>query len=50
MSILAKFKRKKPIADVQQANAILYPDKILIETTDRVKEGFGISSAKSHVW
>src|SRR5690606_15689599 len=29
---------------VLQACATLYPDKILIETIDRVKEGFGISS------
>ncbi len=28
------------------AGATLYPDKILIETVDRVKEGFGISSTK----
>jgi len=29
-----------------QANATSYPDKILIETTDRVRDGFGISSVK----
>ncbi|HKB43526.1 MAG TPA: hypothetical protein VKC90_04025 [Chitinophagaceae bacterium] len=30
---------------ILQASATLYPDKILIETIDRVKDGFGISSA-----
>ena len=47
MSILNFFNRKKDITKkdlVLQANATLYPDKIIIETVDRVKEGFGISS------
>jgi CDI immunity protein len=47
MSIFDILKRNKPVADIQQANAILYPDKILIYTTDRVKEGFGIDSTKN---
>ena len=47
MSIFNIFKRQKntqEIDTVLQASATLYPDKILIETIDRVKEGFGISS------
>lgn len=47
MSIFNIFKRKKntqQVDTVLQASATLYPDKILIETVDRVKEGFGISS------
>ena len=47
MSIFNIFKREKntqQIDAVLQASATLYPDKILIETVDRVKEGFGISS------
>ena len=47
MSILNIFKRQKDTEQeeiVLQASATLYPDKILIETIDRVKEGFGISS------
>src|SRR4051812_14679807 len=49
MSILNIFKRH---ADTQgregilQASATLYPDKILIGTIDRIKEGFGISSTE----
>ncbi|RZK34284.1 MAG: hypothetical protein EOO61_13860 [Hymenobacter sp.] len=31
---------------ILQAGATLYPDKIIIETLDRVMEGFAISSAK----
>jgi hypothetical protein len=47
MSIFNLFKRQKetPANSILQANTTLYPDKILIETTDRVKEGFGISSS-----
>lgn len=48
MSILNIFKRKKEAQAkdiILQANAILYPNKILIATLDRAKEGFGISSA-----
>lgn len=53
MSILNIFKRQKDTRHqevilqeeaILQASATLYPDKILIETIDRVKEGFGISS------
>lgn len=47
MSIFNIFKRQKNTQQknaVLQASATLYPDKILIETIDRVKEGFGISS------
>ena len=47
MSIFNIFKREKNTQQndtVLQASATLYPDKILIETIDRVKEGFGISS------
>lgn len=47
MSIFNLFKLQKGIQQdntILQANATLYPDKILIATTDRVKEGFGISS------
>lgn len=41
-----KLKKKKPANyKALQASATLYPDKILVETTDKVKEGFGISSA-----
>jgi len=48
MNILNIFKRQKNTkkkVDILQASATLYPDKILIETIDRVKDGFGISSA-----
>ena len=47
MSILNIFKRQQSARQeeiILQASATLYPDKILIDTTDRVKEGFGISS------
>ena len=46
MGILNIFKnRRRPGQDiVLEAAATLYPDKILIHTIDRVKEGFGISS------
>jgi hypothetical protein len=46
MSLLNLFGRKTTTSAVKvlQASATLYPDKILIETIDRVKEGFGISS------
>lgn len=47
MNIFKLFKKQietKKEDFVLQANATLYPDKILIETVDRVKEGFGISS------
>ncbi|MFY7732409.1 MAG: contact-dependent growth inhibition system immunity protein [Bacteroidia bacterium] len=47
MSIFNIFKRPKytqQIDTVLQASATLYPNKILIKTVDRVKEGFGISS------
>lgn len=47
MNIFKIFKRQKNTQQdkiVLQASATLYPDKILIETVDRVKEGFGISS------
>lgn len=49
MSIFNIFKRHKDTQQndtVLQASVTLYPDKILIETIDRVKEGFGISSTK----
>jgi hypothetical protein len=49
MSIFSIFGRNKHLKNKMEfleANATLYPDKILIETTDRVKEGFGISSMK----
>lgn len=49
MSIFNIFKRKKntePKEKVLLASATLYPDKIIVETIDRVKEGFGISSTK----
>ncbi len=38
--------KAKSASSVQDANAILYPNKILIATIDKVKEGFGISSSK----
>ena len=44
MDILKFFKRKGNRPTTLQANATLYPDKILIYTIDSVKEGFGISS------
>ena len=47
MNILSIIKRQKnghPKETILQASATLYPDKILVETIDRVKEGFGISS------
>jgi hypothetical protein len=46
MSLLNLFRRKATTAAVKvlQASATLYPEKILIETIDRVKDGFGISS------
>lgn len=47
MSIFNIFKHKKDTQqrdNVLQASATLYPNKIIIETIDRVKEGFGISS------
>ena len=47
MSIFNIFRRQKNNQQKEialQASATLYPDKILIETIDRVKEGFGISS------
>lgn len=47
MNIFNIFSRKKNTTQeesVLQANATLYPNKILIATIDRVKEGFGISS------
>ena len=44
MDILKIFKRKDNKPTILQVGATLYPDKIIIETTDRVKEGFGISS------
>ena len=47
MRIFNIFKRQKhtqPKEVFFQASATLYPDKIVIETIDRVKEGFGISS------
>jgi hypothetical protein len=50
MSIFNIFKREKDNQQkdtVLQASATLYPDKILIVTIDRVKEGFGISSTKA---
>lgn len=39
-------RQNKPIQkdSVLSAGATLYPEKILIETIDTVKEGFGISS------
>ena len=43
MSFLNIFK-KKIKTRILEANATLYPDKILLCTTDRVKDGFGISS------
>jgi CDI immunity protein len=46
MSILNIFKRPKPKDKILQVSATLYPDKIIIETIDRAKEGFGISSTK----
>jgi hypothetical protein len=49
MSIISIFRRRKgtqPREIILQAGATLYPDIILIETIDRVKEGFGISSTK----
>ena len=47
MNIHNIFRRKKDRRQdesILQASATLYPDKILIESVDRVKEGFGISS------
>jgi hypothetical protein len=44
MDILRILKKKGDEQKILQANATLYPDKILIDTTDRVKEGFGIAS------
>ncbi|PZR09694.1 MAG: hypothetical protein DI539_21810 [Flavobacterium psychrophilum] len=47
MKIINIFKRQKDArlnVNTLHAGATLYPDKILIETIDRVKEGFGISS------
>ena len=49
MDIFNIFKQKKDTGlkeKILQANALLYPDKIIIETIDRVREGFGISSTK----
>jgi hypothetical protein len=47
MNVLNIFKPQKDNKHkevILQASATFYPDKILIETIDRVKEGFGISS------
>jgi hypothetical protein len=47
MNLLNIFKRRESTdsgEELLQAGATLYPDRILIETIDRVKEGFGISS------
>ena len=49
MSILNIFKQRKDteLKDrILQASATLYPDKIIIETIDRLKSGAGISSTK----
>lgn len=47
MNVINIFKRQNANQQnntVLQASATLYPDKILIETIDSVKDGFGISS------
>jgi hypothetical protein len=48
MSLINVFKRQESnlTSNVLQASATLYPNKNLIDTVDRVKEGFGISSIK----
>lgn len=44
LDLIKRLKSTQTKDTTLQASATLYPDKILIETIDRVKEGFGISS------
>jgi hypothetical protein len=43
---IKRFSFTKHLDEILKANAILYPDKIVVETMDTVKEGFSITSSK----
>jgi hypothetical protein len=41
-----KFFRKQRPPKIRQANAILYPDKIIIETVDQIKDSYSVITHK----